>query len=169
MSKNVRKIQQMISGEFNKSSQVGYTPDRIDRKVGDAWTDDEGVKWEQRKGYKIKISGLPGVGILGDQCRDCKKSIPKKGVHRDTYNRMDRCYHCQINFEVDLQTKKIGEKNNKHFFWVKLQQLKRWTDMDKEALDIITEMSEEESPFDMSVVNAIANENRKQFKKDAGG
>ena len=116
MSKNVKKIQQMITGEFGKKTQVGYTPEKIDRKVGDIWTDDEGVKWEQRKGYKIKISGLPGVGILGDQCKDCKKGILKKGVHRDTYNRMDRCYHCQINFEVDLQTKKIGEKNNKHFF-----------------------------------------------------
>ena len=30
-------------------------------------------------------------------------------------------------------------------------------------------MSEEESPFDLSVANAIANENIKQFKKDAGG
>ena len=26
MNKNVRKIQQMMTGEFNKSSQVGYTP-----------------------------------------------------------------------------------------------------------------------------------------------
>ena len=169
MNKNIKKIQKMISGEYNKKSSVGYTPKRIDRKVGDIWVDDEGVKWEQRKGYKIKISGLPGVGILGDQCKDCKKSITKKGIDRDTYNRMNRCYHCQLNFEVDLQSKKIGENGNKWQFWVKLEQLKRWIDMDKEALDIITEMSEEESPFDLSVANAIANENRKQFKKDAGG
>ena len=169
MGKNIRKIQQMLAGEFNKSSQVGYTPERVDRKVGDVWTDSEDIKWEQRKGYKIKISGLPGVGILGDQCKDCKKGILRKGVHRDTYNRMGRCYHCQINFEVDLKTKKIGENNNKWFFWVKLQQLKRWVDIDKEAEDIITEMSEEISPFDLSIANALANENRKQFKKDAGG
>ena len=169
MGKNVKKIQQMLAGEFNKSSQVGYTPERVDRKVGDIWTDDEGVKWEQKKGYKIKISGLPGVGILGDQCKDCKKGIQKKGVHRDTYNRMSRCYHCQINFEVDLQSKRIGEKGNKWNFWVKLQQLKRWADMDKEAEEMITEIAEQISPFDKSVANALANENRKQFKKDAGG
>ena len=167
MGKNIRKIQSMLAGEFNKSSQVGYTPDRVDREVGDIWVDSEGIKWEQRKGYKIKVSVLPGVGILGDQCPDCKKPI-SQGIHRDTFNRMGKCFHCQLNFEVDLQTKKIGEKNNKHFFWVKLQQLKRWTDMDKEALDIITEMSEEESPFYEGVANAIANENRKQFRKDAG-
>ena len=169
MSKNVKKIQQMITGEFGKKTQVGYTPERVDREVGDIWTDDEGVKWEQRKGYKIKISGLPGVGILGDQCKDCKKGILKKGVHRDTYNRMGRCYHCQINFEVDLQSKRIGVNGNKWQFWVKLQQLKRWTDIDKEALDIITEISEEESPFYEGIANAIANENKKQFRKDAGG
>ena len=169
MGKNIRKIQQMITGEFNKKSQVGYTPNIVDRKVGDTWTDDEGIKWRQKKGYKIKISKLPSVGILGEQCKDCKKSIPKKGVHRDTYNRMNRCYHCQINFEVDLQTKRIGKNGTKWDFWVKLQQLKRWSDIDKEALDVITEISTEQSPFDMSVANAIANENKKQFKKDAGG
>jgi len=169
MGKNIRKIQQMLVGEYGKKTQVGYTPEIVDRKVGDVWTDDEGVKWEQRKGYKIKISGLPGVGFLGDQCSDCKKGIQKKGVHRDTYNRMGRCYHCQLNFEVDLKTKKIGQSGNKWQFWVKLQQLKRWTDMDKEAEDIINEMAEEQSPFDLSIANALANENRKQFKKDAGG
>jgi hypothetical protein len=169
MSKNIKKIQQMMNGEFGKKPQVGYTPERVDRKIGDVWTDSEDIKWEQRKGYKIKISGLPGVGVLGDQCKDCKKGILKKGVHRDTYNRMGRCYHCQINFEVDLKTKKIGQNNNKWFFWVKLQQLKRWTDMDKEADDIITEMSEQISPFDLKVANALANENRKQNRIDAGG
>ena len=169
MNKNVRKIQQMITGEFGKKSQVGYTAKNIDRKVGDTWTDEEGIKWEQKKGYKIKISKLPNVGVLGDQCKVCNKSIPKKGVHRDTYNRMSRCYHCQINFEVDLKSKKIGNKGTKWDFWVKLEQLKRWNDMDKEALEMITEMSEQDNPFDLSVANAIANENRKQFKKDAGG
>jgi len=169
MGKNVRKIQQMITGEFGKKTQVGYTPEIVDRKVGDTWTDDEGIKWKQKKGYKIKISKLPNVGILGDQCKDCKKAIEKKGIHRDTYNRMDRCYHCQINFEIDLQSIRIGRNGNKWQFWVKLQQLKRWSDIDKEALELITEISEEESPFDKSVANAIANENRKQFRKNAGG
>ena len=169
MSKNKKKIQDMIAGDYGKKIQVGYTPENIERQVGDIWTDVDDIKWEQRKGYKIKISGLPGVGILGDQCKDCKKGILKKGVHRDTYNRMGRCYHCQINFEVDLKSKRIGKTNNKWFFWVKLQQLKRWADMDKEAEDILTEMAALKSPFDKSVANALANENRKQFKKDAGG
>ena len=168
MGKNIRKIQQMMAGEVGKKSQVGYTPERVDRKVGDIWIDSEDRKWEQRNGYKIKISGLPGVGVLGDQCKDCKKSI-KQGVHRDTYNRFDRCYHCQINFEVDLKSKRIGQSGNKWQFWVKLQNLKRWIDMDTEALDIITEITEQANPFDKSVANALANENRKQFKKDAGG
>ena len=55
---------------------------------------------------------------------------------------MDRCYHCQLNFEVDLQSKKIGENGNKWQFWVKLEQLKRWIDMDKEALDTISLLSD---------------------------
>jgi hypothetical protein len=41
---------------------------------------------------------------------------------------MGRCYNCQVHFEEELKwnkKNKIGEKNNKHFFWVKLQQLKK--------------------------------------------
>ena len=169
MSKNIRKIQKMLTGEFNKSSQVGYTTERVDRKVGDVWEDLEGIKWEQKKGYKIKVSGLPGLGIFGDQCKDCKKGIQSKGIHRDTYNRMSRCYHCQIDFEVKLKSKRIGDNNTKHFFWVKLQKLLRWQAIDNEAQELIDELTEQRNPFDMSVANAIANENKKQFKKDAGG
>lgn len=169
MGKNIKKIQDMISGEYGKKIQVGYTPENVERQVGEIWTDVDDIKWEQRKGYKIKVSKLPGVGILGDQCVDCKKGILSKGIHRDTYNRMGRCYHCQINFEVDLKSKKIGQNGNKWQFWSKLQLLNRWDDMDREALNIITSMSEEESPFDKSVANALANENRKRFKKDVGG
>ena len=169
MSKNIKRIQQMLSGDFSRKAQVGYTPEIVDRKVGDVWTDDEGIKWEQKKGYKIKVSKLPSVGVLGDQCMDCKKAIPKKGIHRDTYNRMDRCYHCQINFEVDLKSKRIGKNGSKWDFWVKLQLLRRWTDMDKEMEDILSELNNEESPFNMSIANALANENKKQFRKDAGG
>jgi hypothetical protein len=166
MSK-IKKIQRALAGE--KTPQIGYEPKTVHREVGDIWTDSEDVKWEQRKGYKIKISGLPGVGVLGDQCKDCKKGIQKKGVHRDTYNRMSRCYHCQINFEVDLKEQKIGQAGNKWQFWVKLQQLKRWIDIDKESYDIVDELTGQISPFDKSVANALANENRKQWKKDAGG
>ena len=46
---------------------------------------------------------------------------------------------------------------------IELNQSSDDIDMDKEAEDIITEMSEEISPFDLSVANALANENRKQW------
>ena len=159
----------MLSSEYNRKIQVGFTPEQTERQVGDIWVDLDGIKWEQKKGYKIRISNLPGIGVFGDTCSDCKKGILSKGVHRDTYNRMGRCYHCQINFEVMLKSKRIGQSGNKWQFWAKLQSLKRWSDIDKEALAMITEISEEESPFDKSVANALANENRKQWKKDAGG
>jgi hypothetical protein len=169
MSKNIKKIQDMVSGGSEPKIRVGYVPENVERVVGDIWVDLDDIKWEQKKGYKIRISNLPGAGIFGDQCSECKKGILSKGVHRDTYNRMGRCYHCQINFEVELKSKRIGQSGNKWQFWVKLQQLRRWVDMDKEAEDILTEIAAAKSPFDKSVANALANENRKQWKKDAGG
>ena len=168
MGKNIRKVQQMLKGEYNYKTQIGYTPNKVDRKIGEIWEDSEGIRWEQKKGYKIKVSKLPGVGIFGNQCSNCDKRITR-GVHRDTYNRMGRCYHCQINFEVDLKSKKIGHNGNKWDFWVKLQQLKRWESIDREAEEIVNEMADEINPFDLSVANALANENRKDFKRDAGG
>ena len=41
--------------------------------------------------------------------------------------------------------------------------------MGDKTVEGINEMSEEINPFDLSIANALANENRKQFKKDAGG
>ena len=159
MGKNIRKIQKMLSGEFGKKPQVGYEPERIDRKVGDIWGDFEGIKWEQRNGYKIKVSKLPGVGILGDQCSDCNKRITK-GIHRNTYNRMGRCYHCQINFEVDLKSKKIGEKGNKWQFWVRLHELQNWISGRNELEAFIFQQHEaRKMTYDMSVANAMANAN----------
>ncbi len=47
MGKNLQKIQSMLEGEGTGKIQVGVgdqesTPDR---KVGDKWTDSDGIKW----------------------------------------------------------------------------------------------------------------------------
>ena len=36
------------------------------------------------------------------QCKDCSKPCTKS-FDVDTYNRMDRCYNCQVQFEEDLK------------------------------------------------------------------
>ena len=157
--KNLQKIQSYIDGDFNGKIQSGWSPDNTDRKIGDIWTDSDGVQWEQKNGYRSRISKV-NVGMFSKQCKDCKKVCTKQ-YDVDTWKRMDRCYHCQMNFELDLQFMKIGQNGNKWQFWVKLQELKRWDSIDKEVEQLVFDNYEQnkKNPFDMSVVNAMANAN----------
>ena len=103
-SKNLAKVQSMLDGTYGGKIQVGqYNPTEETRQVGDKWTDSEGYEWEQKEGYRSKVSRMASAG-LGDTCsmEDCKKLIIKKW-DKDTYKADGRCYHCQLNYELDLK------------------------------------------------------------------
>ena len=162
-NKNLSKVQSYIDGTYGGKIQVGYTPDSVERKLGDRWTDSDGDEWEQKEGYKEKISKLAKVGIFSKVCKDCEKPCIKS-FDKDTYNRMDRCYNCQVYFEEELKwnrKNRIGENGNKWQFWVKLQILQRWESIDKEMEQLIEDnyQQDKKNPYDMSVANAMANEN----------
>ena len=163
--KNLEKLQSYLDGTHQGKIQSGFIPEDVHegRKVGDIWTDSDGVEWEQKKGYRSKVSKMGNVGIFDKQCKDCDKPCTKS-FDVDTYNRMSRCYKCQVQFEEDLKWNKenrIGKRGNKWQFWVKLQELKRWDAIDKEVEQFMMNRFEEnkKNPFDKSVVNAMANAN----------
>ena len=160
--KNLEKVQSYLDGTHQEKIQFGYTPDNVEHKVGNKWIDSDGVEWEQRDGYRSKISKV-NVGMFSKQCKDCSKYCTKS-FDVDTYNRMNRCYKCQTTFELDLKYEsknRIGKNGNKWQFWVKLQQLKRWDTIDKEVEQLVLDNHEQnkKNPFDKSVVNAMANAN----------
>ena len=70
MSKNLRKVQDMLDGNYKNKIQVGYSKTEQIRQVGDKWTDSDGVEWEQKNGYKYKIPTMPSVGLFSKQCKD---------------------------------------------------------------------------------------------------
>ena len=39
ISKNLQRVQDMLDGNYKNKIQSGYEAERIDRKVGDIWTD----------------------------------------------------------------------------------------------------------------------------------
>ena len=164
--KNLAKVQSMLDGDFKSKIQVGtHNPKSVHsgRKVGDKWTDSDGVEWEQKEGYRSKIRRMPDVGMFSKQCKDCNTPCIKK-FDKDTYNRMGRCYKCQVHFEEELKwnrKNKIGKNNNKHFFWVKLMNLKRWDAIDKEVKQLIFDNHEQNKKkvWDKSVANAMSNAN----------
>ena len=157
--KNIQGVKDMLDGNFQRKLVVGqYNPTEEVRKIGDTWTDSEGYEWEQKEGYKMKKSSMPARGMFDKVCKDCDSPCTKS-FDKDTHIRMGRCYKCQTTFELDLQFMKIGKNNNKHFFWLKLQNLMRWQAMDKEALLIIEQLENERNSvsFDKTVANALAN------------
>ena len=154
-------IKDMLGGNLTKRPQVGYEPTRVQREIGEKWTDSDGDQWEQMNGYISKIPKAPSVGIA-DTCSDCEKLVLKKW-DKDTYNRFNRCYHCQVNFELDLKFMKIAN-GNKWQHWVRLQQLKRMDSVEEDLKQFIFNRHDENESkiFDSSVANAIANDNIRQ-------
>ena len=150
---NIEKIQKMVKGIYNRPIQVGYTGKTL-REEGEEWEDHNGRKWKIQNGQRKQINKVPPRGI--DKCYDCKKLI-LKDIDQDTYNRMNRCYHCQINFEVDLKAEGKWED------WVKEMEEKRWETILKEY-ESEMELYKDSDPFDKSVANALSDENIKSYK-----
>ena len=151
---NIEKIQKMVKGIYNRPIQKGYEGKTVQqRKEGEEWTDARGRSWKIKDGKRKQITKVPPRGF--DKCNDCSKLILKT-IDQDTYNRMQRCYHCQIDFECVLKEK--GEWED----WVKDQEKKRWETVlaEYEAEMELVEDSET-LKFDKNVANAIAKESHR--------
>ena len=162
--KNLAKVQSMLDGTYGGKIQSGYVSKNIHegRKVGEVWEDSDGIKWEQKEGYRSQVSKVK-VGIFDKQCKECKTNCSLEKRHKHTWIRYKRCYHCQLNFELDLQSMRIGNRSNKHVFWIRLQQLNNMDGIEKEMIQWLEEKNKienlEDKPFDKSVANALANSN----------
>ena len=146
----------MIQGVYNRPIQIGYHGKSIgERKEGETWVDHNNRTWVKEDGKRKQIPKIPPRGF--DKCNDCEKLILKT-IDRQTYNRMQRCYHCQLEFEADLHQK--GEWQN----WVKEQEEKRWEATLKEY-ELEMELNKDANPFDKSVANALSDENLKRYNE----
>ena len=153
---NIEKIQKMVKGIYDRPIQIGYkSKTDLQRKEGEEWTDARGRSWKIEDGKRKQITKVPPRGF--DKCNDCEKMI-LKNIDQDTYNRMQRCYHCQLEFEADLHQK--GEWQN----WVKEQEEKRWEATLKEY-ELEMELNKDANPFDKSVANALSDENLKRYNE----
>ena len=151
---NIEKVKRMIQGVYNRPIQIGYQGKSIgERKEGETWVDHNNRTWVKEDGKRKQITKIPPRGF--DKCQDCEKLI-LKDIDQNTYNRMQRCYHCQLEFEADLSRK--GEWQN----WIKEMEEKRWELVLAEYESEMKLIEDSDSPFDTKVANALANhEHRK--------
>jgi len=158
MSKNLAKVQDMLDGNYKNKIQVGVGDQEVEqvRQIGDKWVDSDGTPWEQKEGYKVK--GRLATSDITHQswdtkCSGCEKLIVKKW-DKDTHKADGRCYHCQLNYEVDLKSKYI-----RWFAYRRLKDFKNLESIQKDMVQWIDELEKERStnPFDMKIANALAN------------
>ena len=154
MSKNIQKVQDMLDGKGAGKIQVGqYTGEDEQREVGDKWVDSDGNEWEQKDGYRTKNTSNIAHHSWDEKCSDCEKLVLKKW-DKDTYKADGRCYHCQLNYEIDLKAKPI-----KWFAYRRLKDFKNMKSIEKDMEQWIDELEKRknENPFDERVANALAN------------
>jgi hypothetical protein len=158
-SKNLAKVQSMLDGTYGGKIQSGYSPTQEIRNVGDKWTDSEGYKWEQKDGFRVKSGGgSVSVGMFSHQCKDCKKNCSPKTAKpwdRDTWKADGRCYHCQLNYELDLKF----DKPIRLFAYRRLKDLQNMESLEKDMVQWVEEITEQrkQNPYDTKVANALAN------------
>jgi hypothetical protein len=164
-SKNLQKVQDMVDGNYKSKVQVGYGDQQVEQhEIGDIWTDSDDIKWEQKKGYRVRISNLPKRGIA-DKCSDCKSFILKKW-DKDSFRWNGRCYYCQIDYEAQYSRKLGGDNKQENSEYGKYKEerfknfktgyIEKWEEENKE---FVKELDKLENPFDKTVANAMANEN----------
>jgi len=151
---NIEKIQKMVKGIYNRPIQKGYEGKTVQqRKEGEEWTDARGRSWKIEDGKRKQITKIPPRGF--DKCNDCEKLILKT-LDQDTYNRMQRCYHCQLYFESELKRKGKWEE------WVQDMETQRWEKVLAEYESEMNLQNESKGAFDKTVANAIANHEHKK-------
>ena len=150
---NIEKVKKMGKGIYNRPIQIGYQGKSIDeRKEGETWVDHNNRTWVKEDGKRKQITKIPPKGF--DKCNDCEKLILKT-IDQQTYNRMQKCQYCQMEFEATLHRE--GKWND----WVADLEKKRWDGILKEYEQEIAEIKQK-NPFDKTVANALAsNEHRR--------
>ena len=74
--KNIKAVKEMLDGKHKTQTKktISFT-DKVfvKREVGETWTDDKGQKWEQRKGYKVKVGKLSKLRTELREFPNCNK------------------------------------------------------------------------------------------------
>ena len=110
--KNIKAVQEMLGGEHKTQTKKTVSFDNkevVRREVGETWTDDKGQKWEQRKGYKVKVGKLSELREELKQFPNCKEGcesyldpgqadLKMKAIH-------GMCLNCVVEMEHELQLK----------------------------------------------------------------
>lgn len=100
-------IDTVFGREDNTQKTFGYESSEQKRKIGEVWTDSEGITWEQKDGYKSTITKLDDVRNYLNSLKECKD----KECQTKTLSRIDKklitktgmCLDCLHKYETRLK------------------------------------------------------------------
>lgn len=139
--KNIKAVQEMLGGEHKTQTKKTVSFDNkevVRREVGETWTDDKGQKWEQRKGYKVKVGKLSELREELKQFPNCKEGcesyldpgqadLKMKAIH-------GMCLNCVVEMEHELQLKGEYEEYEKKKLLSNAEAWLKQAEVEKEIL-----------------------------------
>ena len=112
---SIQDVKKLLDGKHESQNKiaVGYVGDnveeKISRKIGDKWFDEDGNEWEQKKGYKIKL-GKEWQQELHEYLNsfpNCQKETCTCGMPKKIDQKMKRihgmCFDCVVDMEHKIR------------------------------------------------------------------
>lgn len=110
---NVKAIKEMLDGthktQTKKSISFNTKSTSKSRKIGEIWTDEDGVEWEQKDGYRVKnptraklMSNIRSYLAMPSDCPECNNPMEKR-LDKKFYKLHKKCMDCTIEYEHKLR------------------------------------------------------------------
>jgi len=139
--KNVKAVKEMLSGEHKTQTKktISFTDKVVERReVGETWTDDKGQKWEQRKGYKVKVGKLSKLREELKMFPNCNKEtctciepgqadLKMKAIH-------GMCLNCVVEMEHNLKMSGEYEEYERKKMLANAEAWLKQAELEKEVL-----------------------------------
>lgn len=110
---NIKAIRQMLDGTHKTQTKktIGFSGGKSSetkREVGEIWTDENGIEWEQRNGFKIQKGKLDELRDMLAKtrmpaaCPKCNQAMTKR-LDKKFWALEKHCFDCQVEFEHNLR------------------------------------------------------------------
>jgi ribosomal protein L37AE/L43A len=149
MSKSLRNIsalRKMLDGthKFQTKTTVSFSDVKTDtndtKAVGEIWTDENGIEWEQRNGFRIQKGKLDSIrkqlskSKMPANCPKCQQAMTKR-LDAKFWALEKHCFDCQITYEHEMRINGTFDQYEKQRI---LNNAESWlTDAEAEAQELI--------------------------------
>ena len=103
--KAIGAVREKIRGKyFSDKTQVGYETPKVQREIGDKWTDDDGIVWVQKDGYYANETRLKDIKppLFCPKCGKIMGGAEAK-FNTGCWSMYGHCFDCHLKNKKKLQ------------------------------------------------------------------